>query len=193
MARYGPAASTAFSGMPAGHWKNYTRANGLSNREIISLGAGRDGKMWIGYRHGGGIDRIRVAGKGAAIEKAVQRRGTDGIVVFSGIRFLRAALGGYREGRGPVGWIPLEPLRFERRVGVGRLQPERVRRGGGRHSLDRNQRWTLPFQGALRAARRNFRPRSFSRSSSWDGRMCPDSGIHRSASVRTLSRQDTPC
>ena len=31
---------------------------------------------------------------------------------------------------------------------MGRLQPERVRRGGRWHGLDRNKRWTLSFQAA---------------------------------------------
>ena len=66
----------------AGRWKNYTRADGLSNLEVLTLGAGADGKMWIGYRYGGGIDRIRPLAGGAAIEKAVQRPGTDGLVYF---------------------------------------------------------------------------------------------------------------
>jgi diguanylate cyclase (GGDEF)-like protein len=66
----------------AGHWKNYTPADGLSNREVISLAAGPDGRIWIGYRHGGGIDRIRQLPGGIAVEKAVQRIGTDGIVYF---------------------------------------------------------------------------------------------------------------
>src|ERR1019366_9134860 len=57
-------------------------ADGLSNREVLSLAAGRDGKMWIGYRYGGGIDRIRSLHNGAAIEKGIQRRGTDGLVYF---------------------------------------------------------------------------------------------------------------
>jgi hypothetical protein len=69
-------------GYAGGRWKNYTRADGLSNQEVISLGAGRDGKMWIGYRYGGGIDRIRPLTDGATIEKAVQRPGSDGIVYF---------------------------------------------------------------------------------------------------------------
>src|SRR5450432_2298693 len=34
------------------------------------------------YRHGGGIDRIHLTADGLAIEKAVQRHGTDGIVYF---------------------------------------------------------------------------------------------------------------
>jgi diguanylate cyclase (GGDEF)-like protein len=66
----------------AGHWKNYTRANGLSNQEVLSLGAGANGTMWIGYRYGGGIDRIHPLPSAAAIEKAVQRPGTNGIVYF---------------------------------------------------------------------------------------------------------------
>ena len=69
-------------GYAAGHWKNYTPADGLSNREVISLAAGADGRVWIGYRHGGGIDRIRLSGGKVAIEKAIQRPGTDGIVYF---------------------------------------------------------------------------------------------------------------
>jgi diguanylate cyclase (GGDEF)-like protein len=66
----------------AGRWKNYTRADGLSNQDVLALAAGPDGKMWIGYRYGGGIDRIRPTPDGAAIEKGVQRLGADGIVYF---------------------------------------------------------------------------------------------------------------
>jgi diguanylate cyclase (GGDEF)-like protein len=69
-------------GYVGGHWKNYTRADNLSNREVISLAAGQDGRIWIGYRHGGGIDRIRPLAGGIAIERGVQRSGTDGIVYF---------------------------------------------------------------------------------------------------------------
>jgi len=39
-------------GYSAGRWQNWTRADGLSNQEVLSLGAGPDGVMWIGYRHG---------------------------------------------------------------------------------------------------------------------------------------------
>jgi len=66
----------------AGRWKNWTRADGLSNQEVLSLGAGEDGTMWVGYRHGGGIDRIHPQPGGIAIEKGVQRPGTDGLVYF---------------------------------------------------------------------------------------------------------------
>jgi diguanylate cyclase (GGDEF)-like protein len=69
-------------GYSAGSWKNWTRADGLSNQEVLSLGAGADGTMWTGYRYGGGIDRIHPQPDGIAIEKAVQRLGSDGLVYF---------------------------------------------------------------------------------------------------------------
>jgi diguanylate cyclase (GGDEF)-like protein len=69
-------------GYSAGRWRNWTRADGLSNQEVLSLGAGVDGTMWIGYRYGGGIDRIHPQPGGIAIEKGVQKRGTDGLVYF---------------------------------------------------------------------------------------------------------------
>jgi diguanylate cyclase (GGDEF)-like protein len=69
-------------GYSAGRWKNWTRADGLSNQEVLSLGAGPDGVMWIGYRHGGGIDRIRPRPDGITVEKGVQRHGSDGLVYF---------------------------------------------------------------------------------------------------------------
>jgi diguanylate cyclase (GGDEF)-like protein len=66
-----------------GRWQNFTRATGLSNQEILSLGAGTNGEIWIGYRFGGGIDRVHLGTAGGlAIEKGVQRPGTDGLVYF---------------------------------------------------------------------------------------------------------------
>lgn len=65
-----------------GHWKNFSNAGGLSNREVLALGAGAHGTMWIGYRFGGGIDRVHLQADGLAIEKGVQRPGTDGLVYF---------------------------------------------------------------------------------------------------------------
>jgi diguanylate cyclase (GGDEF)-like protein len=70
------------SGYSGGRWKNWTRANGLSNQEVLSLGAAADGAMWIGYRFGGGIDRVHPQPGGLAIEKGVQRPGSDGLVYF---------------------------------------------------------------------------------------------------------------
>jgi diguanylate cyclase (GGDEF)-like protein len=66
----------------AGSWKNYTGGDGLSNTEVLSLGAGANGTMWIGYRYGGGIDRIHPTSRGIAIDKSIQRPGTDGLVYF---------------------------------------------------------------------------------------------------------------
>ncbi len=65
-----------------GRWKNFTHDNGLSNQEVLALGAGANGAMWIGYRFGGGIDRVHLQPGGLAVEKAVQRPGTDGLVYF---------------------------------------------------------------------------------------------------------------
>jgi diguanylate cyclase (GGDEF)-like protein len=66
----------------AGRWKNLTRADGLSNTEVLSLGAGAKGVLWVGYRFGGGIDRVRAQAGGVAIEKGAQRRGSDGLIYF---------------------------------------------------------------------------------------------------------------
>ena len=66
----------------AGSWKNYTREDGLSNLEVLSLGAGANGTMWIGYRYGGGIDRIHPTARGIVIDRSIQRPGTDGLVYF---------------------------------------------------------------------------------------------------------------
>jgi len=65
-----------------GKWKTCTRTDGLSNQEVIALAAGANGKVWIAYRDGGGIDRVRLTEGGIAIEKGVQRPGTDGITRF---------------------------------------------------------------------------------------------------------------
>ena len=69
-------------GYSDGRWKNWTQGDGLSNQEVLSLGAGADGVIWTGYRHGGGIDRIHPGPGGIAIEKGVQRPGSDGLVYF---------------------------------------------------------------------------------------------------------------
>ena len=66
----------------AGRWRNLTRADGLSNEEVLSLGVGAKGTMWVGYRFGGGIDRVHATPGGVSIEKGVQRPGSDGMVYF---------------------------------------------------------------------------------------------------------------
>lgn len=65
-----------------GKWRTFTKADGLSNREVLSLGAGPNGVMWVGYRFGGGIDRVHPQGPSVKIEKGVQRSGSDGLIYF---------------------------------------------------------------------------------------------------------------
>jgi diguanylate cyclase (GGDEF)-like protein len=68
--------------LAGGRWRNVTAGGGLSNKEVLSLGAGPNGVVWVGYRFGGGIDRVQPRAGGVAIEKGVQRPGTDGLVYF---------------------------------------------------------------------------------------------------------------
>ena len=65
-----------------GVWKNVIPPDSANEQEVTSLGAGADGAMWVGYRPGGGIDRVHLSPGGIQIEKGVQRRGTNGIVYF---------------------------------------------------------------------------------------------------------------
>ena len=65
-----------------GRWKNFNRVDGLSNEEVLALGAGASGTMWVGYRYGGGIDRVHLERGSVVVEKGVQRSGTDGLVYF---------------------------------------------------------------------------------------------------------------
>ena len=57
--------------------------------------------------------------------KASRGPGTDGLVYFLEFDASGRLVGGHRAGRGHVGRFPLEPLRYERRPGVGRLRSER--------------------------------------------------------------------
>jgi diguanylate cyclase (GGDEF)-like protein len=66
----------------AGRWKTITRNDGLSNKEVLSLGSGPNGDIWVGYQFGGGIDRIHPQAGKMVIEKNVQRPGTDGMIYF---------------------------------------------------------------------------------------------------------------
>lgn len=66
----------------AGHWKNFTHDHALSNQEVLALGAGAKGTIWVGYRFGGGIDRIYQQSGSWTVQQGVQRLGTTGIVYF---------------------------------------------------------------------------------------------------------------
>ncbi len=74
--------TSGLSSYANGHWHTFTPADGLSNQEVLSLGAGANGTIWVGYRFGGGIDRIHMRSSGFAVEKGIQRSGTDGLVYF---------------------------------------------------------------------------------------------------------------
>ncbi len=65
-----------------GRWKNLGLADGLSNQEVTALAVGADGAAWVGYRLGGGIDRVRVVPGGVTIDKEVQGRWANGLVYF---------------------------------------------------------------------------------------------------------------
>jgi len=65
-----------------GHWKNFSDTAGLSNKEVLTLGAGADGAIWVGYRFGGGIDRVHLQSGSLKVEKGIQRPGTDGLLYF---------------------------------------------------------------------------------------------------------------
>ncbi len=65
----------------SGRWTRL-EPRSLSNREVISLAADPDGSVWVGYRFGKGIDRVKFSPGGATVTRGVQRPGTDGIVYF---------------------------------------------------------------------------------------------------------------
>ncbi|MGD0830580.1 MAG: EAL domain-containing protein [Terracidiphilus sp.] len=68
--------------MAGGRWSKFSRSDGLTNQEVLSLGAGDKGMVWVGYRFGGGIDRVHLQGRRLMVEKGLQRRGADGLVTF---------------------------------------------------------------------------------------------------------------
>ena len=117
---------------------------------MLSLGAGPNGVVWVGYRFGGGIDRVRPKAGGVAIEKGVQRRGSDGLIYFLEVRPFGAVVGGHRARRGHLGWRPLEPLRHERWPGLGRLQPECIRRRARRNVFGSERAADSRVSGRLR-------------------------------------------
>jgi diguanylate cyclase (GGDEF)-like protein len=65
-----------------GQWKNFNQKDGLTNQEVLTLGADADGSVWVGYRFGGGIDRVRQAAGRLSVMKGVQRPGTNGLIYF---------------------------------------------------------------------------------------------------------------
>ena len=68
-----------YSGYVQGHW---TPASGLSNQEVFAVAIDADNTVWIGYRFGGGIDRLVKSLTGVNIEPGVQRAGSNGLIYF---------------------------------------------------------------------------------------------------------------
>jgi diguanylate cyclase (GGDEF)-like protein len=88
--------------LSSGQWLRFGRSSGLSNQEILALGAAPDGALWIGYRFGGGIDRVRLDVSKLApklvVDKGVQRKGTEGLVYFLGFDTLGQLWAGTEHG-----------------------------------------------------------------------------------------------
>ena len=66
----------------SGKWQHWDHASGLSNQDVVSLGAAPDHSVYVGYHHGGGIDRVHLGAKGLEIHTGLQRPGTDGLIYF---------------------------------------------------------------------------------------------------------------
>lgn len=90
----GSAGLFSFSGRD---WRRFGWADGLSNQDVLSLGAGANGTVWVGYRSGG-IDRVHPRANGLAVDKQIQRPGTNGLVYFLGFDALGQLWAGTERG-----------------------------------------------------------------------------------------------
>ena len=63
-------------------WRKWTEADGLRSRQILSLGVGANGTIWVAYRFSSGMDRVHLQSNALVIEKNLQRNGSNGIVYF---------------------------------------------------------------------------------------------------------------
>jgi diguanylate cyclase (GGDEF)-like protein len=66
--------------LSGGQWKHWTKADGLRDLQVLSLGVGTQGAIWVAYRFMSGMDRIHLRPNGLSVEKNVQRNGSDSIV-----------------------------------------------------------------------------------------------------------------
>jgi diguanylate cyclase (GGDEF)-like protein len=82
----------------AGHWKTFRQSDGLGGQSVLSLGAGANGTMWVGYLFGGGIDRVHLQSETLIVEKAMQRPGMEGKVYFLGIDHANRLWAGTEQG-----------------------------------------------------------------------------------------------
>jgi diguanylate cyclase (GGDEF)-like protein len=68
--------------LAGGQWRHWTEADGLRSKQVLSLGVGLQGRIWVAYRFTSGMDRVHLQPNGLAVEKNVQRPGSDAIVYF---------------------------------------------------------------------------------------------------------------
>jgi diguanylate cyclase (GGDEF)-like protein len=68
--------------LTGGHWRHWTKADGLRDTQLLSLGVDAQGKIWVAYRFSSGMDRVQLRPNGLAVEKHVERPGSDAIVYF---------------------------------------------------------------------------------------------------------------
>jgi diguanylate cyclase (GGDEF)-like protein len=68
--------------LTGGKWKSWTKADGLRDQQVLSLGVGANGTIWVAYRFKSGMDRVHLQPGGLAIEKNVESPGSDAIVYF---------------------------------------------------------------------------------------------------------------
>jgi diguanylate cyclase (GGDEF)-like protein len=63
-------------------WTKWTEADGLRSRQVLSLGAGASGTIWVAYRSTNGLDRVHLQSNKLIVEKNFQRHGSDGVFYF---------------------------------------------------------------------------------------------------------------
>jgi diguanylate cyclase (GGDEF)-like protein len=68
--------------LSGGQWRHWTKADGLRDQQLLSLGVGAQGTIWVAYRFVSGMDRVQLQPNGLAVEQHVERPGSDAIVYF---------------------------------------------------------------------------------------------------------------
>ncbi|HME05405.1 MAG TPA: HD domain-containing phosphohydrolase, partial [Bryobacteraceae bacterium] len=70
--------------LSGGNWSHITRSDGLSHEVVLSLAAAKNGDVWVGYRYGGGLDRIRMKDGVPRISPASNPGGKPATIYFLG-------------------------------------------------------------------------------------------------------------
>jgi diguanylate cyclase (GGDEF)-like protein len=68
--------------LSGGTWSHFTASDGLSHEVILSLAAAKNGDVWVGYRYGGGLDRIRMNGGTPEISRPANNPGGRPATVY---------------------------------------------------------------------------------------------------------------